>query len=128
MTRNLVSNGRKLVFFITVYQLFTAIVITTLIAVFFAQDKALSYGLGCITAMIPALVMGLFTFKYAGGNKNKLVLKSFNAGNKIKFLLTLVLIGVSLKQPFLVFEWYLIGLALTMVFQWIAIARYQKNQ
>lgn len=126
MSHNLARKGRKLVTFIAVYQCITAVLITAIIAGTYALDVGLSYLLGSVTAIIPALVMGLFTFKYVGGNKNRLVLKSFNTGNKMKFLLTLVLIIASIKQPFMVFEMFLTGLAVTYVIQWIAIWRHQE--
>ena len=126
MSRKLAQKGRKLVAFIAIYQCITALLISAILAGTYALDASLSFLVGSATAIIPALVMGLFTFRYVGGNKNKLVLKSFNTGNKMKFLLTLVLIIASITQPFMVFEMFLAGLAVTYVIQWIAIWRHQE--
>ncbi len=128
MTHKMTQNGRKLVLKITISQLITSSLIGIGFAIFSSWDDTLSFALGSLSAIIPTLVMGLFTFKYAGGNKNELVLKSFNAGNKIKFLLTLVILAVSIQQPFMQFYALLIGYIAATVAQWWTIFHWHKIQ
>lgn len=123
MTQKLTANGRGLVARIAITQSIVAVLGAVFVSIIEGKYAALSFLMGTIASIVPALIMGLMTFKYAGGNKNNLVVKSFNAGNKLKFLFTVVIVAVSYHQPFLQFGWFLMGLIIAMLTQWLVILR-----
>lgn len=79
---------------------------------------ALSALLGGVVCIVPTAIFGFLAFKFAGGSKNRLVVRSFNQGLKLKFALTLVIFALFLQWPQLSVGSMLLGYVVPLVAQW----------
>ena len=63
-------------------------------------------------------VFAFLAFKYAGASQNKLVVRNFNKGSKLKFIITIVLFVMAYKSPNLQPLPLLISYVITLMAQW----------
>jgi ATP synthase protein I len=108
MAVSLVLEGQILARKVLIYQSILAIMVALFFAVVFGENSGLSAGYGALTVIIPNFIFSYFAFKYAGASQNKLVVRSFNKGSKLKFVMTIVLFS-------LVFRWQGLDILALMV-------------
>ncbi len=118
MATSLTLEGRRLARKVLFYQTIFALVLSSLFAFFLGVNSGISAALGGITSLIPALIFAHFAFKYAGASKNKLVVQSFNRGNKLKFVMTIVLFALAMQWSEIAFLPLIVTYLLTTVAQW----------
>ena len=99
MAANLVQEGQQLARKVLIYQSILAALIALLFTLMTGINAGLSAFYGGIVAVIPNVIFAHFAFRFAGARQNKLVVRSFNKGSKIKFILTIVLFALIYRWP-----------------------------
>lgn len=122
MAQNLAGTGQLLVRKIFLYQCTTALISALIGLLIWNQLQAISIFVGGFICMFSHLVFGLMAFRYAGGSKNKQVVKSFNQGLKLKLALSIIFFVVAFQWLTLPFLPLLAGYFLVQISQWLCIA------
>jgi ATP synthase protein I len=118
LATSLAQKGRELAKKVLFFQGIVAIVL----ALFFTMNSGKYYGIsalyGGLICVLPAAVFALLFFRYAGASQNKLVVRSFNKGSKLKFIFTIVLFILVYKWQNLQPLALLITYVVTLMAQW----------
>lgn len=118
MTANLAKEGRQLTRKLLFYQSIISIVLTLFFTLYFGNYAGISALYGGLICLFPAMVFALLTFRYTGASQNQLVVRSFNKGNKLKFIFTIVLFVVAYKWPNLQPLPLMVSYFVTLMAQW----------
>ena len=118
MATSLTQEGRQLATKVLFYQSLIATVLTVIFTLFFGKYSGISALYGGLVCVLPGTVFAHLAFKYAGASQNKLVVRSFNKGSKLKFIFTIVLFVMVYKWPNLQPLPLLIGYVVTLMSQW----------
>lgn len=110
--------GRKLAKDILYCQIAVVLVTASLFVMILGKYAALSALLGGFICILPSLIFALFAFRYAGASNNKLVVRQFSNGTKLKFLATLVLFMAAFQWQGLQVLPMLVCYVITMIAQW----------
>ena len=121
LTTNLAQKGRQLALKVLFYQSVIAIILAIFFTFYLDKYSGLSALYGGFTCVLPAMVFAFLAFRYAGASQNKLVVRSFNKGNKLKFIFTLVLFVMAYKWPNIQPLPLLISYVVTLMAQWPVI-------
>ncbi|MCW8108883.1 ATP synthase subunit I [Alteromonas ponticola] len=117
------EKGKKLARIGALYQCIVAVLLSVIIAIAGMKIWALSFAIGAVISIVPNGVFALFAFRYSGATKNRLVVKSFNQGAKVKLLITVILFVVAFVQftiePLALFA----GFVITAASYWLAFFR-----
>jgi ATP synthase protein I len=119
---SLTNTGRQLAKRVIFLQSLLALFIAVLFF-FLWEDKmsvnvALSAVLGGLICIIPYAIFSFFAFKFAGGSKNRLVVKSFSQGLKLKLFSAIVLFTVVYKWEALIPLVLLVSYIVVLLSQW----------
>jgi ATP synthase protein I len=71
-----------------------------------------------LICVVPGKVFAFLAFRYAGASQNQLVVRSFNKGSKLKFLITIVMFAVIFRWPNLQPLPLFISYFVTLMVQW----------
>ncbi|MEP7705768.1 ATP synthase subunit I [Paraglaciecola sp. 25GB23A] len=129
MAANLVQEGQKIARKVLIYQSILAAVIALLFTLMIGGNSGISATYGGMIAIVSHFIFAHFTFKHAGARQNNLVVRSFNKGNKIKFILTVVLFALAYRWPFLNIMALMVTYIAVLIGQWpimILVSRVQK--
>lgn len=118
MATSLAQEGRQLATKVLIYQSLIAIVLTLLFMLNSGKYSGISALYGGLICLFPGMVYAFLAFRYAGASQNKLVVRSFNKGSKLKFIFTIVLFVVVYKWPNLQPLPLLISYVVTLMAQW----------
>ena len=118
MTANLAKEGRQLTRKLLFYQSIISIVLTLFFTLYFGNYAGISALYGGLICLFPAMVFALLAFRYTGASQNQLVVRSFNKGNKLKFIFTIVLFVVAYKWPNLQPLPLMVSYFVTLMAQW----------
>lgn len=118
LATSLTQEGRQLATKVLIYQSITAIVLTLFFMLYSGKYSAISAVYGSLICILPGMIFAFLAFRYAGASKNKLVVRSFNKGSKLKFIFTIVLFFVVYKWPNLQPLPLLISYVVTLMAQW----------
>ncbi|MDN4502280.1 ATP synthase subunit I [Alteromonadaceae bacterium BrNp21-10] len=118
MNQLLAASGRNLVNKILLFQTCIALLSAGASALFWQPEIALAVFFGAMVSAMTNFIFGTLAFRYAGASKNKLVVKSFNQGLKLKLILTMVLFIVAFQWLALPAMPLLVGFIITLVAQW----------
>jgi len=118
LATSLTKEGRQLATKVLFYQSLIAIVLTFVFTFFYGKYSGISALYGGLICVLPGTVFAYLAFKYAGASQNKLVVRSFNKGSKLKFIFTIVLFVVVYKWPNLQPLPLLISYVVTLMAQW----------
>lgn len=131
MTASLAKKGRDLASKVLIFQTTIGLILALIYLGFFGINAAISSVYGVLICIIPGLVFARFAFKYAGASQNKLVVRSFNQGSKLKMALSIILF-------FLVYKWVdvmpsamLVTYVVTLLAQWpylVFLSRVEHNE
>ena len=91
LVNKLAIEGKELAFKVFFYQSIVVIFITITVLIFFGKFTAFSYFYGGLVNIITSGVFGFFAFRFSGARQNKLVVKSFSRGTKLKLYITLLM-------------------------------------
>jgi ATP synthase protein I len=118
LAAGLTQKGRQLARKLLFYQCLITIFFTLFFTFFFGKYAGISALYGGVICLVSALIFAFLAFRYAGASQNKLVVQSFNKGNKLKFVFTIVLFVVVYKWPNLQPLPLIISYFVTLMAQW----------
>ncbi|MDU0353345.1 ATP synthase subunit I [Paraglaciecola aquimarina] len=95
-----------------------ALIVSFIYFIFFGKYQAISAVYGGLICVLPGMVFAFLVFRYAGASKNKLVVRSFSKGSKLKFLFTIVMFILIYKWQHLQPIALLVTYAVTLMAQW----------
>ncbi|WP_158972813.1 ATP synthase subunit I [Paraglaciecola sp. L3A3] len=112
------QQGRQLAKKVLFCQSIVAVAAALLYSIFSGKYEGLSALYGGLICVLPGAVFAFLVFRYAGASQNKLVVRSFNKGSKLKFIFTIVMFV-------LVYQWQnlqpmalLVAYVVTLMAQW----------
>lgn len=118
MATSLTQEGRQLAKKVLFFQSLIAIVLALFFTLYSDKYSGISALYGGFVCLIPGMVFAFLAFKYAGASHNKLVVRSFNKGSKLKFIFTIMLFVLVYKWPNLQPLPLLISYVVTLMSQW----------
>jgi ATP synthase protein I len=118
LATSLTQEGRQLARKVLFYQSIIAILLTFIFTLFSVKNSGISALYGGLICLLPGMVFALLAFRYAGASQNKLVVRSFNKGSKLKFIFTIVLFVVVYKWPNLQPIPLIVSYVVTLMAQW----------
>lgn len=121
MATSLAKEGRQLATKVLFYQSLIAIVLALFFTFYSGKYAGLSAIYGGFICVITGMVFAFLAFRYAGASKNKLVVRSFNQGSKLKFIFTIILFVMLFRWPNLQPLPLLVSYVVTMMAQWVII-------
>jgi ATP synthase protein I len=114
----LAQEGRQLARKVLFYQSLIAIVLAFILFLLLGKYSGLSALYGGMICVVPGMAFAFLAFRYAGASQNKLVIRSFSKGSKLKFIITIVLFVVAYKWSNLQPLALLISYVVTLMAQW----------
>ncbi len=123
LVNKLAIEGKELAFKVFFYQSIVVIFITITVLIFFGKFTAFSYFYGGLVNIITSGVFGFFAFRFSGARQNKLVVKSFSRGTKLKLYITLLMSVVAFSVLGLEPAPLFIGFMMSNFCQWAAILK-----
>ncbi|KXI30039.1 ATP synthase subunit I [Paraglaciecola hydrolytica] len=130
MAANLVQEGQQLARKVLFYQSILAVIIALLFTLMIGENSGISSSYGGLIAIVPHFIFAHYAFRFAGARQNKLVVRSFNKGSKIKFLLTIVMFGFAYQWPSLNIMALMVTYITVLIGQWpimILVSRVKKS-
>jgi len=127
MAETLTQRGRQIAYKIITFQLISSGLIG-LMATFFSYNAGISVVLGGLACVLPSALFALIVFRNVGAQKSKSVVRSFYAGEAIKFLLTLVLFLLIFKYVDILPGLVILGYSIALIANWLAIGRLKAAQ
>ena len=121
MATSLTKEGRQLASKVLFYQSIIAIVLTLFFTLYSGKYSGISALYGGLICLFPGMVFAFLAFRYAGASQNKLVVRSFNKGSKLKFIFTIVLFVMAYKWSNLQPLPLLVSYIVTLMAQWPVI-------
>ena len=118
MVTNLAQEGRQLARKVLFYQSLIAMTLACIFFLFLDKYSGISALYGGLICVFPGMVFAFLAFRYAGASQNKLVVRNFNKGSKLKFIITIVLFVMAYKSPNLQPLPLLISYVITLMAQW----------
>jgi ATP synthase protein I len=130
MAANLVQEGQQLARKVLIFQSILAALIALLFTLLIGKNSGLSAIYGGLIAIVPQFIFAHFAFRFAGARQNKLVVRSFNKGSKVKFILTIVLFVLAYRWPSLNIMALMVAYITTLIGQWpiiFLVSRVKKS-
>jgi ATP synthase protein I len=118
LVTSLAQEGRQLARKVLFYQWLVAILLALIFFVFIGKYTGISALYGGLICVVPGKVFAFLAFRYAGASQNQLVVRSFNKGSKLKFLITIVMFAVIFRWPNLQPLPLFISYFVTLMVQW----------
>ena len=118
LVTSLAQEGRQLARKVLFYQSLIAIVLAFILFLLLGKYSGISALYGGLICVIPGMVFAFLAFRYAGASQNKVVVRSFNKGSKLKFIITIVLFVMVYRWPNLQPLPLFISYFVTLMVQW----------
>ncbi|WP_339724098.1 ATP synthase subunit I [uncultured Paraglaciecola sp.] len=118
MATSLAQEGRQLAKKVLFYQSLIAVVLAFIFTFYYGKNSGISALYGGLICVLPGMIFAFLAFRYAGANQNKLVVRSFNKGSKLKFIFTIVLFVLVYKWSNLQPLPLLVSYVVTLMAQW----------
>jgi ATP synthase protein I len=118
LVTSLAQEGRQLARKVLFYQSLIAIFLAFIFSIFIGKYTGISVLYGGLICVVPGTVFAFLAFRYAGASQNQLVVRSFNKGSKLKFLITIVMFAVIFRWPNLQPLPLFISYFVTLMVQW----------
>ena len=118
MANSLAQEGRQLATKVLFYQSLIAVLLTIFFTLYSGKYSGISALYGGLVCLLPGMVFAFLAFRFAGASQNKLVVRSFNKGSKLKFIFTIVLFVVVYKWPNLQPIPLIVSYVVTLMAQW----------
>ena len=112
------QEGRNLARNILFFQSLIVVFIALLFTVCSGKYSGLSALYGGMICLVSGTVFAFLAFRYAGASQNQLVVRSFNKGSKLKFLITIVMFAAIFRWPNLQPLPLFISYFVTLMVQW----------
>ena len=118
MANSLAQEGRQLATKVLFYQSLIAVLLTIFFTLYSGKYSGISAFYGGLVCLLPGMVFAFLAFRFAGASQNRLVVRSFNKGSKLKFIFTIVLFVVVYKWPNLQPIPLIVSYVVTLMAQW----------
>ena len=118
MAASLTQEGRHLARKVLFYQSIIVVLFTIFFTVFYGKYSGISALYGGVVCLVTGAVFAFLAFRYAGASQNQLVVRSFNKGSKLKFLITIVMFAAIFRWPNLQPLPLFISYFVTLMVQW----------
>ena len=118
MANSLAQEGRQLATKVLFYQSLIAVLLTIFFTLYSGKYSGISALYGGLVCLLPGMVFAFLAFRFAGASHNRLVVRSFNKGSKLKFIFTIVLFVVVYKWPNLQPIPLIVSYVVTLMAQW----------
>jgi ATP synthase protein I len=118
LVTSLAQEGRQLARKVLFYQSLIAIFLAFIFSVFIGKYTGISVLYGGLICVVSGTVFAFLAFRYAGASQNQLVVRSFNKGSKLKFLITIVMFAAIFRWPNLQPLPLFISYFVTLMVQW----------
>ncbi|MFT5815924.1 MAG: ATP synthase protein I [Psychroserpens sp.] len=118
LVTSLAQEGRQLARKVLFYQSLIAIFLAFIFSVFIGKYTGISVLYGGFICVVSGTVFAFLAFRYAGASQNQLVVRSFNKGSKLKFLITIVMFAAIFRWPNLQPLPLFISYFVTLMVQW----------
>tara|TARA_R110000751_G_scaffold307898_1_gene434180 strand:+ start:76669 stop:77058 length:390 start_codon:yes stop_codon:yes gene_type:complete len=118
LATSLAQEGRQLAKKVLFYQSLIAVVLAFIFTFYYGKNSGISALYGGLICVLPGMIFAFLAFRYAGANQNKLVVRSFNKGSKLKFIFTIVLFVLVYKWSNLQPLPLLVSYVVTLMAQW----------
>ena len=106
--------ARKVLF----YQALIVTLFTLLFTIFLGKYSGISALYGGVICLVTGAVFAFLAFRFAGASQNQLVVRSFNKGSKLKFIITIVMFVMVYKWQNLQPLPLLVSYFVTLMAQW----------
>ena len=118
MATSLTQEGRQLARKVLIYQALIVTLFTLLFTVFLGKYSGISALYGGVICLVTGAVFAFLAFRFAGASQNSLVVRSFNKGSKLKFIITIVMFVMVYKWQNLQPLPLLVSYFVTLMAQW----------
>jgi ATP synthase protein I len=118
LATSLSEEGRQLARKILFYQAVIVILFTVLFTFFLGKFSGISALYGGLICLVTGAVFAFLAFRFTGASQNSLVVRGFNKGSKLKFIITIVMFVMVYKWPNLQPLPLLISYFVTLMAQW----------
>jgi ATP synthase protein I len=118
LVTSLAQEGRKLARKVLFYQSLITIFLAFIFSIFTGAYTGVSALYGGLICVVPGMVFAFLAFRYTGASQNLLVVRSFNKGSKLKFLITIVMFVLVYRWPNLQPLPLFISYFVTLMVQW----------
>ena len=118
MATSLTKEGRQLARKVLFYQALIVTLFTLLFTVFLGKYSGISALYGGVICLVTGAVFAFLAFRFAGASQNQLVVRSFNKGSKLKFIITIVMFVMVYKWQNLQPLPLLVSYFVTLMAQW----------
>ena len=118
MATSLTQEGRQLARKVLFYQALIVTLFTLLFTIFLGKYSGISALYGGVICLVTGAVFAFLAFRFAGASQNQLVVRSFNKGSKLKFIITIVMFVMVYKWQNLQPLPLLVSYFVTLMAQW----------
>lgn len=128
---SLARAGRELAKRVIFWQSAVGLVVALFFLLIWEESSALNAAftaiLGWLVCVIPNVLFSFFAFRFAGASKNRLVVKSFAQGSKLKLFSAIFLFTVAYQWEALIPLVLLVSYAVVLLSQWPIIMFIHKR-
>lgn len=114
----MIQKGQSLAKKILFYQSIVVIFFTSVFTLFLDKYSGISAFYGGMICLLSGTVFAFLAFRYSGASQNQLVVRSFNKGSKLKFIITIVLFVMAYEWSNLQPLPLMISYFVTLMAQW----------
>jgi len=118
LATSLTQEGRQLARKVLFYQALIVTLFTLLFTIFLGKYSGISALYGGVICLVTGAVFAFLAFRFAGASQNQLVVRSFNKGSKLKFIITIVMFVMVYKWQNLQPLPLLVSYFVTLMAQW----------
>ena len=118
MATSLTQEGRQLARKVLFYQALIVTLFTLVFTIFLGEYSGISALYGGVVCLVTGAVFAFIAFRFAGASQNQLVVRSFNKGSKLKFIITIVMFVMVYKWQNLQPLPLLVSYFVTLMAQW----------
>jgi ATP synthase protein I len=118
LATSLTQEGRQLARKVLFYQALIVTLFTLVFTIFLGEYSGISALYGGVVCLVTGAVFAFIAFRFAGASQNQLVVRSFNKGSKLKFIITIVMFVMVYKWQNLQPLPLLVSYFVTLMAQW----------
>jgi ATP synthase protein I len=118
LATSLTQEGRQLARKVLFYQALIVTLFTLVFTIFLGEYSGISALYGGVVCLVTGAIFAFIAFRFAGASQNQLVVRSFNKGSKLKFIITIVMFVMVYKWQNLQPLPLLVSYFVTLMAQW----------
>jgi ATP synthase protein I len=126
VTKSISTKGQQLAKHVVLLQTCAGLLSAVIVATLMGSDNGLAALIGVLANVVPTAIFAFFAFRYSGGTKNDLVVRSFRKGSALKLLFTILIFAWVFKKTDIHVLPLFIGYIVALFAQWPAIIYLQR--